>query len=160
MSILRAAPSTAQVNVGLLVLRVILGFVFIMHGGQKLFVYGVDGVAGGFAQSGIPLSGVVAPLVTAVELLGGVALVLGVLTRLAALGIIATMFGAIMFVHAAAGFFAPTGFEFPLALVGMAATLAITGAGAYSVDALIGRRTVEARAGAAAAHAGAARRAA
>ena len=154
MSILRSAPSDRQINAGLLVLRVILGIVFIMHGGQKLFVYGLEGVAGGFAQSGIPLVGVIAPLVTAVELLGGVALLIGLLTRFAALGIAATMLGAIIFVHAAAGFFAPTGYEFVLSLLAMASTLAITGAGAYSLDAVLEGRVSATAAGAEASIAG------
>ncbi|MGI8619277.1 MAG: DoxX family protein [Gemmatimonadaceae bacterium] len=50
------------------------------------------------------------------------------------------MIGAILLVHLPAGFFAPNGIEFPLALLASAATLVVTGAGKYSLDALIGRR--------------------
>ena len=132
--------SERQINIGLAVLRVVLGVVFIAHGGQKLFVYGFDGVATGFAQMGVPMAAIVGPFIGMVEFLGGFALIAGLLTRLAALGIGATMVGAIVLVHLKAGFFAPNGMEFPLSLLAAAFTLTLTGAGAYSIDALIGRR--------------------
>ena len=134
------SPSRRQIDTALTVLRVVLGVTFIMHGGQKLFVYGLDGVAGSFGQMGIPLAGFVGPLVAFVEFFGGIAIVLGLLTRLAALGLGATMVGAILTVHLPQGFFNPGGVEFPLALRASAGALALTGAGAYSVDAAIARR--------------------
>src|SRR5688500_11387010 len=132
--------SPRQLNSGLALLRIVIGIVFIAHGGQKLFVYGFEGVAGGFAQMGVPMATIVGPFIGMVEFFGGLALVLGLLTRLAAFGIGATMVGAILLVHLKAGFFAPNGIEFPLALLAAAATLTLTGAGAYSVDGLIARR--------------------
>jgi putative oxidoreductase len=75
-----------------------------------------------------------------VEFFGGIAILLGLLTRLAALGVGATMVVAILTVHLKNGFFAPTGVEFPLALLASAIALIITGAGAFSLDAVIGKR--------------------
>jgi len=134
------SPSRRQIDTALTVLRVVLGITFILHGGQKLFVFGFAGVSGAFAQMGIPAPGLLGPFVALVEFLGGIAILLGLLTRLAALGIGATMAGAILTVHLKNGFFAPTGVEFPLSLLGSAIALIITGAGAFSLAALIGKR--------------------
>lgn len=129
-----------QLNVGLVIVRLIVGVIFIAHGGQKLFVYGFEGVAGGFAQMGVPMASVVGPFIGFVELFGGIALIVGLLTRLASFGLFATMIGAMVLVHLPAGFFAPNGIEFPLSLAGSALLLTLTGAGTYSIDALIARR--------------------
>ena len=133
-------PTRPQIDTALTVLRLVLGVTFILHGGQKLFVYGLDGVAASFGQMGIPAAGFFGPLVAFVEFFGGIAIVLGLLTRLAALGIGATMVVAILTVHLKQGFFNPGGVEFPLALLASAAALVLTGAGAYSVDAAIAKR--------------------
>ena len=133
-------PTRRQVDAALAVVRVVLGVTFILHGGQKLFVYGLDGVTGSFAQMGIPGAAFVGPLVAFVEFFGGIAIVLGLLTRLAALGVGATMVGAILTVHLKQGFFNPGGVEFPLALLAAAVALVLTGAGAYSADAAIAKR--------------------
>ena len=133
-------PTRRQIDTALAVLRVVLGVTFILHGGQKLFVYGFDGVAGAFGQMGIPAAEIVGPFVALVEFFGGIAIVLGLLTRLAALGIGATMVVAILAVHLKQGFFNPGGIEFPLALLASAVALVLTGAGAYSADAAIAKR--------------------
>ena len=132
---LTASPTPRQLDAALLIIRVIVGAIFIAHGGQKLFTYGMDGVTAGFTQMGIPFAGLVAPMVSFLEFAGGIALVVGVLTRLVAFGLAINMLGAIAFAHAKAGFFLPAGFEFALALFGSAALLALTGSGAISLDA-------------------------
>ncbi len=131
-----------QTNVGLLVTRLIFGVIFTAHGWQKLFVWGPENVGAGFAQMGIPMASVVGPFIGGLELIGGVAVILGVATRLFSLGLAGTMLGAIFIAHLPNGFFAPNGIEFVLALFGTAVLLTLTGAGAYSVDQAIAQRRV------------------
>lgn len=125
---------------GLLPLRVVVGLVFAMHGGQKLFVVGAAGVAGFLGQVGVPAPGLAAWVVIAVEFLGGILLLLGLLTRPVALLLAADMLGAILFVHGRAGFFLPRGYEFVLTLLAASLTLLWSGPGAASVDGARARR--------------------
>lgn len=134
------ATSVVRPDVALTILRAATGAVFVAHGAQKLFVYGFGGVTGAFAGMGIPLPGIAGPLTALVEFFGGLALIFGLLTRLAGLGLSITMLGAIAFVHLKAGFFAPAGVEFPMTLLGSTLTLAVAGAGKFSLDAVISRR--------------------
>lgn len=130
-----AVPPPGSVDASLMVLRVVLGVVFMAHGGQKLFWFGIEGTTASFIQMGIFLPSLTAPAVTVVELFGGIAVLLGILTRLAAFGIGVVMLGAMFMVHLPAGFFQPDGIEFPLVNLGIATALALTGPGAYSLDA-------------------------
>ena len=142
------SASPKQIDVALTILRVITGIIFTAHGAQKIFVYGFDGVAGGFAQMGIPMAALAAPAVALVEFFGGLALIAGLFTRLASLGLGVTMLGAFFFAHMKAGFFLPNGYEFVLTLFAIVTTFVITGAGSYSLDAVIaGRRLATHRVG-------------
>ncbi|HEY1273137.1 MAG TPA: DoxX family protein [Terriglobales bacterium] len=121
-------------------IRLIVGIVFLVHGSQKLFGFGFHGVAGFFTKAGIPLPAISAVVVTLVEFLGGAALVLGLLTRWAAILLAIDMLGAIVFVHYKGGFFLPAGYEFALTLLVVNLALALWGAGPLSVDRLLSKR--------------------
>ncbi len=121
-------------DLALLVLRVALGAIFIAHGGQKLFWFGIAGTTEAFVGMGVFLPQLTAPAVAIVELFGGLALVAGLFTRLAAASIAVVMLGAMVMVHLPAGFFLPNGIEFVLMNFAAAVALALLGAGAYSVD--------------------------
>ena len=122
---------------GLLPLRVVVGVVFLMHGGQKLFVYGLAGTEGAMAHMGIPLPQLAAVAATAVEFLGGLAIVLGIFARWAGVLLAVEMAVAILMVRAKGGFFAPSGFEFEFTLFGAALTLAALGSGGASLDRML-----------------------
>ena len=134
------APSERNYDRALLVLRLVIGTIFIMHGYQKVFQIGIGGVAGMFSHMGIPLAAIVGPFVAVLELVGGSALLLGAFTRVAGALLACDMLGAIIFVHGKAGFFLPRGFEFVLANLAMSLALALAGAGALSLDAMLARR--------------------
>jgi putative oxidoreductase len=135
------SSTTSQQRLGIAILRIITGIVFTTHGYQKLFTFGIPGVQGAFTKMGAPMPTVTGPLVACLEFFGGIALIIGLLTRLVALGLAIDMISAILIVHLANGFFLPTGFEFVLMLAIASLTLAFAGPGSVSVDDMIARRT-------------------
>ena len=134
---------TTWTDRGLLLLRLAVGVVFVMHGWQKLTVFGLGGLTGFLTQLGIPFPGVNAVLLSATELGGGLALLAGAFTRVAGSLVAFSMLVAVVTVHLKNGFFLPNGYEFALTLLLANVALTMTGAGAYSVDGLIASRRRE-----------------
>jgi putative oxidoreductase len=140
MNVFSTMPSQRQLGLGLLVLRLALGLVFVVHGGQKLFVMGPAATGGMLGQMGIPGASLFGPVLSIVEPLAGVAIILGLLTRLAAFAVAVDMLGALLLVHVKHGFFVPRGIEFPMMLCASAVALIALGAGPFSVDHAIDQR--------------------
>ena len=123
---------------GIALLRIVTGIVFVMHGQQKLFEMGVGGVGGFFASLGVPAPQLAAVVVSVLETVGGLALILGVLTRLFGLLLTGDMLVALLLVHRPNGFFAGDGGVELVLLLGTAAlALALTGPGAPALDNLL-----------------------
>lgn len=129
------------VGLGLLIIRLIIGLSFMAHGSQKLFGsfggHGLEGTGGFFESIGIKPGKTMALFAGLSEFVGGLLFVLGLITPLASLLIIVTMLVAIVKVHAPNGFWATSnGYELNLVYLLVALGVALTGAGAYSLDAL------------------------
>src|SRR5258708_8672429 len=129
-------------DVALTILRVVLGVVFFAHGAQKMLGwvggFGFHGMMGAFTKMGMPAP--MAFLIICTEFFGGLGLIVGLLTRIASLGVAGLMVGAIFMVHLANGFFMNwmgtqkgEGFEFHLLALAMAVALLLRGAGAVSL---------------------------
>ncbi len=116
---------------GLLILRLTLGAIMIAHGWQKIAGH-LHGFMGVLAHLGIPPW--MGYLVVAAELGGGILVVVGLLTRLAAFSICIDMLVAIFKVHLHNGLTGQGGFEFPLACGAIAFALIFFGAGPISID--------------------------
>jgi putative oxidoreductase len=116
---------------GLLVLRVVLGAIMIGHGYGKVFG-GLHKHADFVASIGIP--GWLAYVSAAAEFLGGILLVIGFVTRIAAVAVCINMLVAVFKVHFHNGLLGQGGYQFPLALAAMAFALIFTGAGPVSLD--------------------------
>lgn len=143
----RLLPVPAAVrDAGLLVTRVILGVVLIAHGWEKFAINGIEGTGAFFDSVGIPGATVAAAVVGAIELVGGILLILGLLTPLVAVLVVVVMIGAFFTVHIGSGVYvANNGWEL-VAVVGLAAAVfGLVGPGRYSVDAVLaGRRAARA----------------
>ena len=119
----------------LTILRLIAGFLFAAHGWQKFNEWTIAGTQASFAKMGVPAAELAAPAVATLELVGGIALILGVLTRVFAALLAVDMLGALFLVHASAGVFAATGgYELVLLLAAAALAVALVGAGKVLVD--------------------------
>ena len=127
-------------DIGLLLLRLVVGLTMAAHGGQKLFGwfggYGLAGTGGWLESIGFRPGKVQAAAAGTSELVGGLLLALGFLTPVGAALVITVMVVAIISVHLPKGFFVTSGgFEYNLVLLAAAAALAFIGPGVYSLDA-------------------------
>ncbi len=137
-----AGKSPVLTDVALLIARAAVGVILVAHGWQKYDEWTVAGTATAFGDMGIPAPAAAATFVTAVEILGGLALILGVLTPVVAVLNMLNMLGALLLVHAQNGVFvADNGFELVLSLFAGLALLVVLGAGKFSTDGLLGRST-------------------
>jgi putative oxidoreductase len=116
-------------EIGTLLLRVILGFTFFMHGLDK-FQGGVENFAAGFPAMGFP--SFLGYIVGTIELVGGIALILGIGTRIFSALIGCIMIGVILFVKLGDGFLG--GFEFDVVLLIVALHLTLNGSSLLSLD--------------------------
>jgi putative oxidoreductase len=126
-------------ELGLLVLRVVVGLLFVGHGAQKLFGvfggHGVHGTAGFMDSLGMKPGKPHALAAGTAEFAGGALLALGLLSPLAAVMLIAVMTVAILTVHAKNGLWnSDGGMEFNLTLIAAAFAIAAVGAGSWSLD--------------------------
>ncbi len=124
----RTAPYAA------LLLRVTLGALFLAHAALKIFVFTPAGTAGFFGSIGLPPA--LAYAIMTAEVLGGIALILGVWTRLVAVVLVPILLGAIVTVHGAAGFFfsnAHGGWEYPAFWAVALVAQALLGDGAFAL---------------------------
>jgi len=129
---------TSGTDIGLLILRLVLGGLMAAHGAQKVFGWfngaGLDGFATFLADQGYRQTDALSAAAGFAELVGGLLVVFGVFTPLAAAGLLAVMINAIWLQLDSGLFIKDGGYEFELALAGMAAGLVFTGPGRVSLD--------------------------
>jgi putative oxidoreductase len=126
-------PTTLP-SAGLLVLRLVVGVTFVLHGLDKLG--DMAGAEQLFASLGIPAPGLMAPFVAVTETVGGVLLIAGLATPLVGAALAIDMLVALLTAHLGQGFFASDGgFELELLLGGASLGIGLAGAGRFSLDA-------------------------
>ncbi|MFG2292128.1 DoxX family protein [Streptomyces sp. NPDC048603] len=133
----RSVNDSTPYDVGLLLIRLAVGLIMFVHGAQKLFGWfdggGIEGTGGFFAKAGYPAGETMAVIAGLTETLGGLGLILGLLTPLAAAGIFGVMINA-MDVKWSGAVFGEQGIEYEALLAVCAAALALAGPGRFSVD--------------------------
>ncbi|MEQ2527352.1 DoxX family protein [Bacillaceae bacterium CLA-AA-H227] len=131
-----------MVDIGLLLIRLVIGILFIGHGTQKLFGWfggnGLEGTGGWFESIGIKPGYSMALLAGLVEVLGGILFAVGLVTPIAGIMIAATMVVSIAKVHGANGVWAQAnGYEYNLTLLAVAIGIALIGPGQYALDSFL-----------------------
>jgi putative oxidoreductase len=128
-------------DIGILVLRVVVGLILAAHGSQKLFGWfsgpGLKGTSGWLGSMRMRPAAFWAFMAGLSEFGGGILLALGFLSPLGSVAIIASMLMATLLVHWPKFWSTESGFEFPLTNLVIALAVAITGPGRYSIDALL-----------------------
>lgn len=137
-----AAKAPALTDLALLFSRLALGVILLAHGWQKFNEWTLAGTSAAFAEMGVPAPTAAATFSTAVEILGGAALILGLFTPVVAALNTLNLLGALALVHAGNGVFVGNnGYELVLALAAGLLVIAPLGAGKFSVDGLLARST-------------------
>ncbi|REL30084.1 DoxX family protein [Thalassotalea euphylliae] len=136
---------TSQQNISTLPLRLIAGVIFAAHGAQKLFAwfggYGLDGTGQWMESIGLAPGYLMALMAGSAEFFGGLLLIVGLLTRPAALALAFTMVVAIFSVHIQNGLFmSNNGYEFGLSLLAISVALVFQGGGRFALDNLVASR--------------------
>ncbi|ODG94053.1 MULTISPECIES: DoxX family protein [Bacillaceae] len=131
-----------MINIGLLIIRLVIGLLFVGHSAQKLFGWfgghGLKGTGGWFESIGMKPGVTVALFAGLAELIGGILFTLGLLTPLAGIMIAVTMLMAIIKVHGPNGLWATAnGYEYNLTLMSVAIGIALIGPGKYALDAFL-----------------------
>lgn len=133
----RSLAWNTGVDLGLLLLRLGLGALFLLHGAQKLFGAfggpGTDGFAASLSGMGFQQAATLSLVTGVTETAAGALLILGLLTPLAAAGVLGVLISAVA-TNLDAGFFAPEGFEFEAALGVMALAVLFAGPGRVAAD--------------------------
>lgn len=142
---MRGLFTSKNTHFGLLIIRLMIGVVFMAHGSQKLFGCfggpGLEGTAAMMSSLGIQPPQLMALLSGSAEFFGGLLLFLGFFTRLAAIALIINMAVAILYVHLPSGFFITDGgYEYALTLLVVAFAYLVTGPGCISFDQLLARK--------------------
>jgi putative oxidoreductase len=123
-------------DIALLLVRIVVGSTFVMHGAQKVLGWfggsGLSGFVGWLQTAGVPAW--LSTIAAYVELLGGISVLLGILPELGALGIICVMIGAIYLVHGGKGYFSQNGgFEYPLNLIVLCLAIILGGTDKFRI---------------------------
>ena len=141
----RVHSSPSVVDPAALLMRAVLGFVFVGHGAQKLFGWSGGGAMSGttdfFTFVGVPAPNLMAVVVGLIEFFGGLLILVGFLTVPVSLALVVDMVGAIATFNHAHGFFVESpdgGWELNFVLIGLLGALALLGARKWSVDQAIG----------------------
>ena len=121
-------------------IRVVVGYILLMHGWLKVGTFGLAGVSGFMAKQGLEPATAFAVAAMILETVGAVCIIIGLFTRFFAAAIAIELGIALLAAHLKAGFFVNNGgFEFVLLLGIVTFAIAIRGGGPYSVDRLIGK---------------------
>ncbi|UVI35362.1 DoxX family protein [Brevibacterium spongiae] len=127
-------PTSAR-DIITLIARIGLGAIFIAHGWQKFNEWTIAGTSDSFAQMGVPMADIAAPVATFIELIGGALLILGALTPIVGFLLAANVIGALIIVHLTpTPFVDQGGWELVAALAAGALLIATAGPGRLSID--------------------------
>ncbi|MFP7364815.1 DoxX family protein [Corynebacterium callunae] len=127
-------------EVAFVLARILLGIILIAHGWDKFAITGLEGISGYFASLGIPAAGFAAVVAALVEIIGGILILVGAFTRIAAAVVFVDMLLAGLLAHVSSGIFVMNnGWELVGAIGAGALLLVAAGAGAWSVDAVLNK---------------------